>query len=101
GEALPSITSVSRFVLTTSDGETAEATEIECDPMTGKKDVLPAPRDRATTISVRELFENVPARRKFLKASDAEFRSIVTVVSSYALPPPSRAFRLEHDAHCV
>jgi len=101
GEALPSIASVSRFVLTTSDGETAEATEIECDPMTGKKDVRPAARDRGTTISVRELFENVPARRKFLKASDAEFRSIVTVVSSYALPLPSRAFRLEHNGRLV
>ena len=38
--------------------------------------------------SVRELFENVPARRKFLRSADAEFRSIVTIVSSYALPLP-------------
>lgn len=101
GEALPSIASVSRFVLTTSDGNSAEATEIECDPMTGKRSVRPAARDRGTTISVRELFENVPARRKFLRSSDAEFRSIVTVVSSYALPFPSRAFRLEHNGRIV
>ena len=101
GEALPSIASVSRFLLTTSDGNGAEATEIECDPLTARKSVRPAARDRGTTIAVRELFENVPARRKFLRSSDAEFRSIVTVVSSYALPLPSRAFRLEHNGRVV
>ena len=101
GEALPSIASVSRFLLTTSDGDSGEATQIECDPMTGTRSVRPGARDRGTTISVRELFENVPARRKFLRSSDAEFRSIVTVVSSYALPLPSRAFRLEHNGRVV
>ncbi|MGZ4778290.1 MAG: DNA mismatch repair endonuclease MutL [Thermoanaerobaculia bacterium] len=101
GEALPSIASVSRFLLTTSDSGAAEATEIECDPMTGNRSVRPAARDRGTTIVVRELFENVPARRKFLRSPDAEFRSIVTVVSSYALPFPSRAFRLEHNGRVV
>jgi DNA mismatch repair protein MutL len=101
GEALPSIASVSRFTLTTFDGRGEHATEIECDPLTGQTVVRPAARDRGTTISVRELFENVPARRKFMKSADAEFRSIVTVVSSYALPLPSRAFRLEHNGRLV
>jgi DNA mismatch repair protein MutL len=101
GEALPSIASVSRFTLVTCDNERGEATEIECDPMTGARSVRPAARDRGTTISVRELFENVPARRKFLRSADAEFRSIVTVVSSYALPLPSRAFRVEHNGRVV
>ncbi len=101
GEALPSIASVSRFTLTTSANETGAATEIVCDPLTGRRDVRPAARDRGTTISVRELFENVPARRKFLRSADAEFRSIVTIVSSYALPLPSRAFRLEHNGRVV
>ena len=101
GEALPSIASVSRFTLTTFDGHGEHATEIECDPLTGQTTMRPAARDRGTTISVRELFENVPARRKFLKSADAEFRSIVTVVSSYALPLPSRAFRLEHNGRLV
>jgi DNA mismatch repair protein MutL len=101
GEALPSIASVSRFTLLTSDNEHGEATEIECDPLTGARTARPAARDRGTTVSVRELFENVPARRKFLRSADAEFRSIVTVVSSYALPLPSRAFRLEHNGRVV
>jgi DNA mismatch repair protein MutL len=101
GEALPSIASVSRFTLTTCDGSADAAIEIECDPLTGTRTSRPAARDRGTTISVRELFENVPARRKFLKSANAEFRSIVTVVSSYALPLPSRAFRVEHNGRTV
>jgi len=101
GEALPSIASVSRFTLTTFDGAAAHAVEVACDPLTGARTARPAARDRGTTVSVRELFENVPARRKFLKSADAEFRSIVTVVASYALPLPSRAFRVEHNGRVV
>jgi DNA mismatch repair protein MutL len=101
GEALPSIASVSRFTLTTFDGASEHAIEIECDPLTSQRTVRPAARDRGTTISVRELFENVPARRKFLRSADAEFRAIVTVVASYALPLPARAFRVEHNGRVV
>ncbi len=101
GEALPSIASVSRFTLLTYDGESEYGTIIECDPLTKNSEVRPAARDRGTTIIVRELFENVPARRKFLKSADAEFRAIVTVVSSYALPLHDRAFRLEHNGRTV
>jgi DNA mismatch repair protein MutL len=101
GEALPSIASVSRFQLTTCDGAAAHGVEIECDPLTGQRDVRPAARDRGTTVVVRELFENVPARRKFLRSAESEFRSVVTVVSSYALPLPQRSFRLEHNGRTV
>jgi DNA mismatch repair protein MutL len=101
GEALPSIASVSRFTLVTSDGIAEHATALDVDPFTGRSTTRPAARDRGTTITVRELFENVPARRKFLKSSDAEFRSIVTVLTSYALPNPARAFRLEHNGRVV
>ena len=101
GEALPSIASVSRFRLTTFDAASETAVEIECDPLSGRRDVRPAARDRGTTVRVAELFENVPARRKFLRSADAEFRFIATVVSSYALPNRSRAFRLEHNGRVV
>ncbi len=101
GEALPSIASVSRFTMTTFDGVSEHASEIAIDPMTGERTSRPAARDRGTTIAVRELFENVPARRKFLRSADAEFRSIVTVVASYALSLPSHAFRLEHNGRVV
>lgn len=101
GEALPSIASVSRFTLVTSDNESGAAIEIACDPLTAQRSVRPAARDRGTTIAVRELFENVPARRKFLRGADAELRAVVTVVASYALPLPERAFRLEHNGRLV
>lgn len=101
GEALPSIASVSRFTLTTTDDDSGAAIELSVDPLTGQRTVRPAARDRGTTIRVAELFENVPARRKFLRSADAEFRAIVTVISSYALPLPSRAFRLEHNGRVV
>ena len=76
GEALPSIASVSRFTLPTFDGRSPTGQRSNAIP-TGEHS-RPAARDRGTTIRVRELFENVPARRKFLKSADAEFRSIVT-----------------------
>jgi DNA mismatch repair protein MutL len=101
GEALPSIASVSRFSLTSFDGASDCAVAIECDPLTGERSVRPAARDRGTTVVVGELFENVPARRKFLRSAESEFRSIVTVVSSYALPLPARAFRLVHNGRLV
>jgi DNA mismatch repair protein MutL len=100
GEALPSIASVSRFTLTTFDGESDAAVEIHAEPG-AQPSVRPASRVRGTTIRVAELFENVPARRKFLKSSDAEFRSIVQVVSSYALPLFDRSFRLAHNGRVV
>ncbi|HEY8712882.1 MAG TPA: DNA mismatch repair endonuclease MutL [Thermoanaerobaculia bacterium] len=101
GEALPSIASVSRFSIRTFDGVSETAVEITCDPLTGERSLRPAARDRGTTVRVAELFENVPARRKFLRSADAEFRFIATIVSSYALPLPSRAFRLEHNGRVV
>ncbi len=101
GEALPSIASVSRFTLLTFDGVSEHATEIVFDPLSGTTTSRPAARDRGTTVTVRELFENVPARRKFLRSADAEFRSIVSIVSSYALPNPQCAFRLEHNGRTV
>ncbi len=101
GEALPSIASVSRFLLTSYDGSEEHGVEIECDALTGRREVRPAARDRGTTVVVRELFENVPARRKFLRSADSEFRSVVTVVSSYALPLHRRSFRLEHNGRAV
>ncbi|HVT43104.1 MAG TPA: DNA mismatch repair endonuclease MutL [Thermoanaerobaculia bacterium] len=100
GEALPSIASVSRFRMVTSDGSSAEATELSVEPG-GAVTTRPAARDRGTTVNVGELFENVPARRKFLKSVDAEYRAIIAIVSSYALPSPMQAFRVEHNGRLV
>ncbi|HVT04849.1 MAG TPA: DNA mismatch repair endonuclease MutL [Thermoanaerobaculia bacterium] len=100
GEAIPSIASVSRFSLLTFDGMSAHATEIEHEPGAAPRS-SPAARSRGTTVRVADLFENVPARKKFLKSSDAEFRSIISIITSYALPGPSRSFRLIHNGRTV
>lgn len=100
GEALPSIASVSNFRLLTSDRDDGSAFELLIDA--GRDRIArPAVRDRGTTIRVDDLFENVPARKKFLKSADAEFRSIVTIVSSYALVEPRRSFRVTHNDRVV
>ncbi|MGH9458393.1 MAG: DNA mismatch repair endonuclease MutL [Thermoanaerobaculia bacterium] len=100
GEALPSIAGVSRFTLVTSATSSGEATEVLAIP--GREpEIRPAARDRGTTVRVEDLFENVPARQKFLKSADAEFRAIVAVVSAYALPHPERSFRLAHNGRIV
>lgn len=99
GEALPAIASVSRFRLLTYNGTAEHAVEIETDH--GQPRVRPGSRDRGTTIRVGELFESVPARRKFLRSAEAEFRTILTMVSSYALPSWHRAFRVTHNGRVV
>ncbi len=100
GEALPSIASVSRFTLLSWNGAEEHGVEIDCVPGIAPAS-RPAARARGTTIRVADLFDNVPARRKFLKSTDGEFRSIVAIVSSYALPNPLVAFRLSHNGREV
>ncbi len=100
GEAIPSIASVCRFTLTTWDGEEEHGVEIDCVPGM-ERSITPAARARGTTVRVCDLFETVPARRKFLKSADAEMRQIVNIVSSYALVGSTVAFRLSHNGRVV
>ena len=95
GEALPAIASVSRFTLTTSDG-TADATEITVTG--GRLDrVAPAARRRGTTVAVRALFFNTPARRKFMRSVASETRAAHDAVATLALAHPAVGFELEAD----
>jgi DNA mismatch repair protein MutL len=84
GEALPSIASVSRFVLRTRERGTLSGTEIRVEGGTASP-----PREVAapegTTIEVGDLFYNLPARRKFLKADAAESAQITRLVTQIAL----------------
>jgi DNA mismatch repair protein MutL len=94
GEALPAIASVSRFSLLTSDGDAATSIQV-----TGGRieSVEPAARTRGTTVTVRSLFFNTPARRKFLRSASSESRAIVEAVATLALTYPAVAFELEMD----
>ena len=99
GEALPSIASVSRLMLETraagESGAPAEETGTRVEIVGGsmvRVDAAGAPV--GTTISVRDLFFNTPARRKFLKAEQTELAHIAALVTHYALAHPTRHFEL-------
>ena len=96
GEALPSIASVSRLTLETRAEENAVGTEVE---IAGGKilRVEDAGMPAGTTIAVRDLFYNTPARRKFLKSEQTELAHIAALVTHYALAHPELHFEL-HSA---
>jgi len=96
GEALPSIASVSRFTLTTSDGSGPEGTRVRLDHG-GPPEIAPAARPRGTDVLVEELFGKTPARRKFLKTPEAEAREIAKAVTRAALSRPDVAFTLRSN----
>jgi DNA mismatch repair protein MutL len=91
GEALPSIASVSRFRLTTSDGASPEAIRVRID-FGGAAKEEPAARPRGTDVLVEGLFSRTPARRKFLSSPEAEGRASAAAVTKAALANPSVAF---------
>lgn len=95
GEALPAIASVSRLRLTTSNGD-GEGTEVEVNG--GRVDhVGQAVRQRGTTVTVRGLFFNTPARRKFLRSQSSESRAAVDAVVTLALAQPGIGIELFLD----
>ena len=96
GEALPSIAYVSRLRLETRDAGAAAGTILE---INGGKiaRVEEAGLPEGTSITVRDLFFNTPARKKFLKAESTELSHIASLVTHYALAHPEKHFEL-HSA---
>lgn len=100
GEALPSISSVSRVRLVTCEEGSVEGTEINV--VAGEiKDVRPAARARGTTVDVTSLFFNTPARRKFLKSDRVEVRKVLDLMTEYAVLYTSIRFDLAVDGKLV
>jgi len=98
GEALSSISAVSNFTLVTRRNQDTHGYEISLSPggpVTGK----PAAANVGTTVTVDTLFCNVPARQKFLKQRETEWRSIHQLVYAYALVFPGIRFTLVHEQH--
>ena len=93
GEALASIASVSHFVLTTRTVDQELGTRILIDGGTFT-DCIPCGAAPGTTIEVKELFFNTPARRKFLKTERTESSKIQDIVGKLALSNPHIAFKL-------
>lgn len=96
GEALHTIGAVSKMEITTNAAETESATKVEYVGGT-LENVSPAGHPIGTTVVVDDLFFNTPARRKYLSASDTEFRHISRVVGRYALANPDAAVSLAHN----
>src|SRR5579871_5740463 len=97
GEALPSIASVSRLLLETRSAEETTGASVEiaggkilrCDELS---------RPAGTTITVRDLFYNVPARKKFLRSDQTELAHIASLATHYSLAHPKKSFQLNHGS---
>jgi DNA mismatch repair protein MutL len=100
GEALPSIASVSRLQMETRAAQEAAGTHIE---ISGGKVLRcdDAGVPCGTTIAVRDLFFNTPARRKFLKSETTELAHITALVTHYALAHPEKHFELHSATHAL
>ncbi|HWF46735.1 MAG TPA: DNA mismatch repair endonuclease MutL [Bryobacteraceae bacterium] len=96
GEALPSIASVSRLLLETrsNDEQTGTVVEFAGGKLLRCEEVA---RPVGTTISVRDLFFNVPARKKFLRSDQTELAHIGSLVTHYSLGHCDKRFELYHE----
>ncbi len=96
GEAMPSIASVSNMTITTKTDSSQTATNIEIDG--GRiHNVRQCSANRGTNIKITRLFENLPARKKFLKSEPVELRHITNYIHYQALAFPQVGFRLIHN----
>ena len=100
GEALPSIASIARVELVTRAAEESAGTRIE---IAGGKLLLlrRGGRTAGTTLTVRDLFFNTPARRKFLKSETTELAHVTALVTHYALAHPEKHFELHSATHAL
>jgi DNA mismatch repair protein MutL len=94
GEALPSIASVARLILTSSRGECAWQVEADNGVLS---EARPAAHPIGTTVEVHDLFYNTPARRKFLRTERTEFSHIDKWLRRLALARPEVAFTVTHN----
>ena len=102
GEALASISSVSRLTLTSNASDSGSSGLCaECEGTAMAVTTRPAPHPRGTTVEVRDLFFNTPARRKFLRTEKTEFGHLEEVLKRQALARFDVAFNLRHNQRVV
>lgn len=101
GEALASISSVSRLTLTSRTAEQTEAWQVYAQGRDMETTIKPASHPVGTTVEVANLFFNTPARRKFLRADKTEFAHIDEVIRRIALAKFNIAFTLTHNGKIV
>ncbi|WP_019340117.1 DNA mismatch repair endonuclease MutL [Stutzerimonas stutzeri] len=101
GEALASISSVSRLTLTSRTAKATEAWQVETEGRDMEARVQPAAHPVGTSVEVRDLFFNTPARRKFLRTEKTEFDHLQEVIKRLALARFDVAFHLRHNGKVV
>lgn len=101
GEALASISSVSRLTLTSRTADAAEAWQVETEGRDMEARVQPAAHPVGTSVEVRDLFFNTPARRKFLRTEKTEFDHLQEVIKRLALARFDVAFHLRHNGKVI
>ncbi|WP_300657287.1 DNA mismatch repair endonuclease MutL [Pseudomonas sp.] len=97
GEALASISSVARLTLTSRTADAEQAWQVETEGRDMQPRVQPAAHPVGTSVEVRDLFFNTPARRKFLKTEKTEFDHLQEVIKRLALARFDVAFHLRHN----
>lgn len=98
GEALASVASISRLNLTANTQEdTSSGWSVQASGADMRMEISPAPHPRGTTVEIRELFFNTPARRKFLRTERTEFLKVEEVVRKVSLSHPGVSFVLSHN----
>nr|WP_248803626.1 DNA mismatch repair endonuclease MutL [Pseudomonas sp. MWU13-2100] len=101
GEALASISSVARLTLTSRTRDADQAWQVETEGRDMDARVQPAAHPVGTSVEVRDLFFNTPARRKFLKAEKTEFDHLQEVIKRLALARFDVAFHLRHNGKSI
>ncbi len=101
GEALASVSSVSRLTLTSRRQESDAGWQVQTEGRDMEATVSPAAHPQGTTVEVRDLFFNTPARRKFMKTEKTEFRHLEEVVKRLALSRFDVSFTLSHNGRVI
>lgn len=101
GEALASISSVSRLTLTSRTADAEQAWQVEAEGRDMQPRVQPAAHPVGTTVEVCDLFFNTPARRKFLRTEKTEFDHLQDVIKRMALARFDVAFHLRHNGKTI
>jgi DNA mismatch repair protein MutL len=101
GEALASISSVARLALISSTNEESAGWQVVAEGRDMETQLSPAPHPRGTTVEVRDLFFNTPARRKFLRTDKTEYTHLEDVVKRLALSRFDVAFNLRHNGRAI
>ncbi|MCG8668230.1 MAG: DNA mismatch repair endonuclease MutL, partial [Pseudomonadales bacterium] len=101
GEALASISSVSRLALSSSADEGGAGWQVQTEGRDMDAKLAPVAHPRGTTVEVRDLFFNTPARRKFLRTEKTEFSHLEDVVKRLALSHFDVGFQLKHNQKVI